>query len=210
MTPHPPPTGSARPPDRLLHWARQGSRAAVWAGAAITAASVLLVTYDVLARRLFGVSVGGSDELSGYAFAISITWALAFTTLDRANVRIDVLYQHLPVRLAAVLDWLALVALGLFAAVLTWHAGQVVADSWAAQSTANTPLGTPLWIPQSLWLGGLLWFLLVLGLLLVRASVALVTGDLATLQAIAGVKSTAEEAEEGAAEGERLVASERA
>ena len=186
------------------------SRGAVWAGAAITGASVLLVTYDVIARRLFGLTVGGADELSGYAFAISVTWALAFTALERANVRIDVVYQRLPVRLAALLDWLALVSLAVFATVLTWHGWQVVSDSWAAQSTANTPLGTPLWIPQSLWLGGLAWFLVVLGLMLVRASVALVTGDLPALQAIAGVKSATEEAEEGAAEGQRLVASERA
>jgi hypothetical protein len=49
----------------------------------------------------------------------------------------------------------------------------------------------------------------VLTLMLVRASVALVSGDLATVKALAGVKSTAEEAEEGAADGARLVASER-
>ncbi len=186
------------------------SRGAVWAGAALTGASVLLVTYDVVARRLFGVSIGGSDELSGYAFAISVTWALAFTALERANVRIDVLYQYLPTRVAAVLDWLALVALGVFATHLAWHAWQVVAESWNAGSVANTPLGTPLWIPQSLWLAGLAWFLVVLALLLTRAGVALVSGDLATVEAIAGVKSAAEEAAEGAAEGERLVASERA
>jgi len=199
--------GLAPPP---LTLARRLSRAAVWAGAALTAASVLLVTWDVIARRLFGLSVGGADELSGYAFAISVTWSLAFTMLDRAHVRIDVLYQTLPTRAAAVLDWLALVAMGLFAATLTWHAAQVVLDSWNAASRANTPLGTPLWIPQALWCAGLGWFLLVLGLMLARASVALVTGDLATVRALAGVKSTAEEAAEGAADGERLIASERA
>lgn len=193
-----------------LSLARRLSRAAVWAGAALTAASVLLVTWDVIARRLFGLSVGGADELSGYAFAISVTWSLAFTMLERAHVRIDVLYQTLPTRLAAALDWLALVAMGVFAATLTWHAAQVVLDSWGAASRANTPLGTPLWIPQSLWCAGLGWFLLVLGLMLARASVALVTGDLATVTALAGVKSTAEEAAEGAADGERLIASERA
>ena len=39
---------------------------------------------------------------------------------------------------------------------------------------------------------------------------ALVTGDMATLKALAGVKSSVEEAEEGAAEGERLVRGESA
>ena len=194
---------------RPLYWARRLSRAAVWAGGALTIASVLLITYDVIARRLLGVTVGGADELSGYAFAISVTWALAFTALDRANVRIDVLYQYLPVRLSAFLDWLALVSLGVFAVLLSWHASQVALVSWTGHATANTPLGTPLWIPQSLWAAGMVWFVIVLALMLVRASVALVTGDIPTLKAIAGVKTAVEEADEGVAEGERLVQSER-
>ena len=77
--------------------------------------------------------------------------------------------------------------------------------SWSMQSAANTPLGTPLWIPQTLWFGGLAWFVVVLALMLLRASTALVTGDMASLKALAGVKSSVEEAEEGAAEGQRLV-----
>ena len=186
------------------------SRVAVWAGAALTGASVLLVTYDVIVRRLVGHSLGGADELSGYAFAISVTWALAFTALERANVRIDVLYQYLPTRVAAVLDWLALASLGGFAVCLSWYASDVLTTSWSANSTANTPLGTPLWIPQLLWLAGLFWFVLVLALMLLRASSAMVTGDWEALRAVAGMKSAVEEAGEGAAEGERLVAAERA
>ncbi len=193
---------------RPLALAYRLSRWAVWAGGALTLASVFLITYEVIARRVFGISVGGSNELSGYAFAISVTWALAFTALERANVRIDVLYQYLPVRLSAALDWLALVALGVFAVLLSWYAGQVALSSWTQDSAANTPLGTPLWIPQSLWAAGLAWFVLVLALMLVRSSTALLTGDMTTVKHIAGVKSAVEEAEEGVAEGERLVRAE--
>ena len=152
--------------------------------------------------------MGGADELSGYAFAISVTWALAFTALERANVRIDVLYQYLPTRLSALVDWVALVALGVFAVYLSYYGSQVALTSWQMQSAANTPLGTPLWIPQTLWFAGLAWFVIVLALMLLRASTALVTGDVATLKAIAGAKSAVEEADEGAAEGERLVRAE--
>ena len=80
----------------------------------MTIASVLLISFDVLARKFFGFTTGGADELSSYAFAISTSWALAFATLQRANVRVDVVYQYLPVRVSAVLDWIALVALGVF------------------------------------------------------------------------------------------------
>ncbi|PAT42187.1 TRAP transporter small permease subunit [Vandammella animalimorsus] len=195
---------------RALAWARRLSRAAVWVGGALTLLSVALICADVLARRLLGVSMGGADELSGYAFAISVSWALAFTALERANVRVDVLYQRLPLRVAAVADWLALVALGVFAVVLCWYAAQVALASWEMRSSANTPLGTPLVLPQALWAAGLLWFVIVLALMLLRASLALVTGDLALFRAVCGIKSAVEEAGEEAAAGERLVQAELA
>lgn len=204
---------SSLPPsalDRLLALARRLSRVGVWAGGALTLASVALITFEVLGRRFFGITLGGADELSGYAFAISITWAMAFTALERANVRIDVLYQYLPPRLSALLDWLALVTLGVFAVYLSYYASQVALTSWNLQSAANTPLGTPLWIPQTLWSAGLVWFVIVLALMLLRSSTALVHGDIAALKAVAGVKSSVEEAEEGAAEGARVVRAENA
>lgn len=195
--------------ERLTCLARRWSRWAVWAGGALTFASVLLITYEVISRRLFGTSLGGADELSGYAFAISVTWAFSFTLLDRANVRIDVLYQYLPMRLSAFLDWLSLVALGVFAVYLSYYGIFVALMSWEQGSAANTPLATPLWIPQMLWAAGLVWFVIVLGLMLVRASSALITGNIVTVNRLAGMKTAAEEAREGAAEGERLVKAEQ-
>jgi len=185
------------------------SRVAVWAGGALTLASVLLISFDVLARRFFGFNTGGADELSSYAFAISTSWALAFAVLQRANVRVDVVYQYLPVRVSAVLDWLAIVSLGVFLGFMTFYAFDVVHTSWTSQAAANTPLGTPLWIPQGLWFLGLVWMCLVLALMLVRSSTALITGDIALVKAISGVRSAQEEAEEEAASGERLVAEAR-
>jgi TRAP-type C4-dicarboxylate transport system permease small subunit len=190
--------GLSRAAEHLSRWA-------VWFGGALTIGSVLLITFDVLARKFFGFTTGGADELSSYAFAISTSWAFAFATLQRANVRVDVLYQYLPVRLSAVLDWLSVVALGVFMVMLTYYAYDVAATSWTQNSAANTPLATPLYIPQGLWLLGLIWMCLVLALMLVRASVALVTGSFDDVKAIAGVRSTQEEAEEEAAAGERMV-----
>jgi TRAP-type C4-dicarboxylate transport system permease small subunit len=195
--------------ESLYRRAETLSQAAVWFGGALTLASVFLICFDVISRKFFGFTTGGADELSGYAFAISTSWALAFATLQRANVRVDVLYQTLPVRLSGLLDWISLVALSVFIAYLTYHAFSVVQTSWTQNSAANTPLATPLWIPQALWMVGLLWMCIVLALMLLRASVALVTGDLATVKAVCGVRSSVEEAEEEAAAGERIVMGER-
>ena len=185
------------------------SQYAVWAAGSLLIASVLLICFDVVARKFWNFTTGGADELSSFAFAISTSWALAFATLQRANVRVDVLYQKLPVKLAAFLDWLSVVALGVFMVFLTYYAWDVLAASWIQNSTANSTMATPLWIPQGMWFIGLAWMCIVMTLMLARSSYLLVTGDISALQLLCGVRSAQEEAQEEAANGERLIQSER-
>jgi TRAP-type C4-dicarboxylate transport system permease small subunit len=191
--------------NRLLRVATSLSRFAIWVAGGLILASAIYISADVIARKFLGFGLGGSDELSGYAFAIGISWALSFATLQRANIRIDALYQLLPVRISALVDWVALVCLGVFIVFLTRYAADVAGQSWANNSTANTILATPLWIPQYLWVAGLVWLCVVLALMLLRSSLALVTGDLDTVHKICGIRSTREEAEEEAITGERMV-----
>lgn len=195
---------------KLISYATSLSRMAIWIAGAITLLSAIYITVDVLCRKFLNSPIGGSDELSSYAFAISISWALSFATLDRANIRIDALYQLLPTRLAAFLDWLALVSLAVFIVVLTRYAAVVAGMSWDYQSTANTILGTPLWIPQGLWVAGFIWLSIVLCLMLIRASTALVTGNLELLHSTCGMRTSKEEASEEAAASKRIVEEEKA
>ena len=180
--------------DRLLVIAHGISRAAIWCGGALVLGAAFLVAADVLLRNVFMVTFGGSDELAGYAFAIGTAWALSFTLLNRANVRVDALYAVLPPRFCALLDIVALIALGLFAGLLTWHAAVMLGTSVSFSARATTPLQTPLWIPQSLWVVGLLMFVLTLALLFLRAVLALLSGDLATVRRLAGARSIEENA----------------
>jgi TRAP-type C4-dicarboxylate transport system permease small subunit len=195
--------------EELLQWATRLSRAAVWAGGALTLASVALITVDVLARKLLGRSVGGADELATYAFAISTAWSFSFAALQRAHVRVDVLYHRLPVRIAAVVDWLCLVAFAVFFAHLAVFGFEVVEMSWSQGSRSNSTLGMPLWVPQLLWFAGLAWMGVVLGLLLLRTGLALVAGDLAAVQRWCGVRSAQQEAVDEADSGRRIVQGER-
>ena len=67
------------------------ARFAVWAGGAMMLFAAFMVSADVLVRRLLGITMGGSDEISGYLFAISTALAFPYALLHRANVRIDAL-----------------------------------------------------------------------------------------------------------------------
>ncbi|MGH7004131.1 MAG: TRAP transporter small permease subunit [Alphaproteobacteria bacterium] len=190
--------------DPALALAERVSLRAVWLGGTLLLAAAVLVSIDVTIRKLFKMSVGGADELSGYAFAIGIAWAFPFALLRRANVRIDALYQHLPARLSAALDIIALVALAVFVTVLTRYAWEVAAASWSLQALSNSDLKMPLWIPQGLWFAGLALFFLTTAMLTLRAALALLSGDLATVRTLAGARSIQEEAAEEAAYGRSL------
>jgi TRAP-type mannitol/chloroaromatic compound transport system permease small subunit len=192
--------------DPALCLADRVSLRAVWIGGALLLAAALLVSVDVTIRKLFRLSVGGADELSGYAFAIGVAWAFPFALLRRANVRIDALYQHMPARVAAALDLLALIALAVFVTVLTRYAWEVVAGSWRLGALSNSQLKVPLWIPQGLWFLGLALFFATTLTLALRTALALVSGDLATVRKLAGARSIQEEAADEAAYGRTLAA----
>ena len=87
--------------DALLNGARFAARVGAWSGGALVAISALLISVDVLLRKVFSTSLGGASEISGYVLAVSTTWALALALLDRSHIRIDSLYMLLPTRLSA-------------------------------------------------------------------------------------------------------------
>lgn len=172
--------------DRLLAVARTGSLWLARLGGLLLIATVIMVVVEIAMRGLLGFSLGASTELSGYVLAISASWAFAHALFLKAHIRIDVVYLQLPQALRAAMDVLALVTFVLFSAVVARAAWGVAAESLSRGSLANTPLHTPLWIPQALWLLGLVWFCLAVVLLLVRVGLALLARDTQTVQSLAG------------------------
>ncbi|UWR10326.1 TRAP transporter small permease subunit [Sulfitobacter mediterraneus] len=131
------------------------------------------VTIEVLARKFLTMSLGGVDELSGYAFAIFTSFAFVLAALEKSNIRIDLLRNALPDTGKIVMDLIASISLLGFVGLLTWRAILLVASSFEKGSKAITPLSTPLYIPQAIWTLGLIAFSTVLAAMLGRAIVAL-------------------------------------
>ena len=77
------------------------------------------VTGDVIARKLFNASIGGADELSGYAFCAGTALALSFALFERAHIRVDFLYHLFPRRMQRATDILGLILMLGFALVVT-------------------------------------------------------------------------------------------
>lgn len=169
------------------------SRHAILVGGLGVLAVTFLIGAEVLMRKFFGISTGGVDELSGYALAISFSWALSFTVLKRAHVRIDALYTRLPAVVRPLLDCLGIFSLTAFALVLAYFCLQVVLDTIELEARSNTTLGTPLWIPQLMWLSGLVLFSATCMILTVLAFAAYLASDREKVRALVGSRSTDEE-----------------
>ena len=194
---------------RLTTIAQGISRVGAIAGGALLLIASIVICIDITTRYLFSWTVGGADELSGYALAIASAWGFSTAILSRSHIRIDTLYVRVRRPARAMLDLMSLAALAFFFALVTWHAWGVVRQSWVSQSRSQSELETLLVIPQGLWFAGLAFFVAVALLLLVQALLAVFGRDLDALFATIGSKSAVAEAEEEVAAVEKAFAEER-
>ncbi len=172
------------------------SQLAVWVGGAALLAAALMVTVDVLSRKIFSITMSGSDEYSGYVFSATTTWAYSYCLLHRSNVRIDALYNYLPRKVTAILDVVGLLLLFYFMSIMTYYAMVSFVDSWVNNSVSITTLGTPQWIPQLFWVAGLILFFVTLIFVVVYSIIALLQRNWDLVARVAGVPSIAETMQE--------------
>lgn len=133
---------------------------ALIAGAAVLILSVLIV-FDIVSRSLFSFSVQGTDELGGYTLALIGSLGLTYTLLQRGHPRIDIALRHLKSGFRRILHVVAYGALCLFAIFMAQHAIGEFSETLAFGTVTNTPLQTPLWVPQVFWVAGTVVFALV-------------------------------------------------
>jgi TRAP-type mannitol/chloroaromatic compound transport system permease small subunit len=181
--------------DRLVVWFDRVSLLGVWGGGILLFASIGLIAFEIVLRKGFETSLQGTHELSTYAFAICVSWGFAYALFRKAHIRIDVVYVLLSPAYHLAFDGLALLALSVFTVMGSWQAFDVLATSISRGSISNTPLGTPLWIPQLLWFIGFLWFTVCVVLLLLRTVVAAVERDTTLSARLVGSPTLDEEIE---------------
>jgi TRAP-type C4-dicarboxylate transport system permease small subunit len=171
------------------------SRAFACLGGVLLLLAAIIVSFEVVSRKLFTMVYSGSDELAAYLFAIGTTWSLAHVLVTRGHVRIDALYRHLPLRVRAALDIVALLMLGILALAMLDCGFDLARSNYVEWNRSNTPLRTPLSLPQMPWLFGLILFAVSIAVALARSAMALGRGDYHIASQTAGVASQDEEIE---------------
>ena len=182
---------------RLQSVATAISRAGSIVGGALLLAAALTICVDIFLRYAFSRTIGGADDLSGYALAIASAWGFSAALLSRSHIRIDTVYARVGSRVVrALLDLLSLACMALFGALLAWHGWGVVQLSYVSNSHSQSAIEMPLVIPQAAWFAGLAFFVAVALLLLARALVELRKAQLDELFRLIGSKSSLAEARE--------------
>jgi len=181
---------------RLMAFVRRLSQFSLWFGGALVLLAAILIGIDVLLRKVFETSIGGADELAGYALALGTAWALGPTLLDRAHIRIDSLYGFFPRWLRLAADLAGLVLFVGFFGLVAWHGWGVAEQSWVSSSRSHTALETPTVIPQTVWLLGLFLLVVIGVVLLVYALVLMARGEIGAATRVISTRSVAEDVEE--------------
>jgi TRAP-type C4-dicarboxylate transport system permease small subunit len=156
----------------------------------------LVVAFETAVRKLFNFSLQGADELGGYALAVGATIAFSMALLSRTHVRVDVFHARLPRGLQTFLNWLSSVSMAAFGGLMAWLAWFVIQDSQSYKSVSQTPWATPLVLPQSAWLAGLIIFGVLATGFALYATYLLATGRTTALNSLLNPRSSDEELKE--------------
>lgn len=183
--------------ERLQELAERIARGGAIVGGALLLLAALAICLDIFLRYAFALTLGGADDLSGYALAISSAWGFSLALLTRSHIRIDTVYVRVKSKRArAVLDLLNLACFGLFIGLSAWYGWGVLSLSWSSNSHSQSAIEMPLIYPQGLWFAGLAFCVAVVVLLLARSIKACLKRDLDGLFRLIGSKSAVDEAQE--------------
>ena len=179
--------------ERMLTKTRTLSLWLTWLGGSLIVMAAFLVTAEVLLRKVFNFSIGGADEISGYAFGVATALALSYALLERAHIRVDALLGAFPKALHGIINLFGMVVLIGFAFVVVYNVWSMVADTLQNGSRSITPMRVPLALPQIPWLLGWMFFVFSGALICLVAIKRMREGDAAGTQDLLGVKSLDEQ-----------------
>jgi TRAP-type C4-dicarboxylate transport system permease small subunit len=166
---------------------RAAAIACGWALMAISFATV----FEVVARKL-NYSLKSIDELGGYILAATSAIGFSWALVTRAHMRITLVVNWLPRPARRLLDAVAMLSLAGMAVFCAWRGYAEFSTNFISGRPSNTPMQTPLWMPQAVFFAGLALFALCSTLAAIHAAWLLFV-DSARLERLYGPQSLEEE-----------------
>jgi len=129
-------------------------------GAVVLAAMMLLTACDVTLRQ-FKYPIMGTDDITAFLMAILVSFSLAYCTIKKGHVRVELIVEHLPGRVQAIIDTIT-TFFGLSLCVLiTWQSFVNMVSVYTSGATSWT-LNIIAFPFAGLVAFGFAWFTLVL------------------------------------------------
>lgn len=141
---------------------------------------------DIISRQM-DASIGGAEEMSGYVMAIITSWGVAYGLVHLSHVRIDLLRTKLHRWGRVAFDGISLISFCLIAWLIAFKTWGVLEKTLKSSAKSNTPLETPLWIPQVLWWSGWVWLMICSTLLVICFVYFVIKKDTDSIEKMAGI-----------------------
>lgn len=105
---------------------------------------MIVIVFNVILRYAFGIGSIELEEVQWHLYSAAFLLAFAYTYVDDAHVRVDVVYATLPPRKQAWIDLFGCLFLLLpFTGFLLYFSVPYFADSWALGERSDMPSGLP-------------------------------------------------------------------
>jgi len=163
----------------------------------------VLVVVETVGRKWLGFSLQGVDELGGYILAVTTGIAFTIALVDRAHIRIDLVYDRCSRTVRAWLDWFSLLLVASMSMLLCYVGILTLQETVEFGSTAPTPWATPMVWPQGIWLATLVLFVVAAILMFIQATRLLLARRFDRLRHDYGLRVVADELKEELAAFER-------
>ena len=109
---------------------------------------VLLITLEVVGRKLFGFSTLVADEFSGYLLVVATFMGAAYTLKMKGFTRMEVIYNRFRDRGRWIIDLVFSLVSLIFLIIICYWLWVHITSSYRSRLTSISILQTPLFIPQ--------------------------------------------------------------
>ena len=108
----------------------------------------VVVTYEIVARWVFGAPTIWTQEIAGYLLVACAFFGFAPTMHAGEHIRIDLLSKRFRKGTRSAVELLACICIVTYAGVVAWGGYEMVAQSFKYGRKSMTLLEVPVWIPQ--------------------------------------------------------------
>jgi len=121
---------------------------------------MLLITFNIGGRYLFGVIIPSTVEMSELIFVLMVFFSITYIDIQGGHLRIKMLYSRLSPRGQRLCDILAKILSVVLFSLMSWQTLLYALRSWNTNETSWGLLPIPLWIPKfGVFIGCTLFFL---------------------------------------------------